>query len=333
MDFNFLGLVNRVLAMAGKTTVITLSDSVADDDYQVQMCVNDTLQDLSNILRIKTRLANFSFDTIAGQRVYAIPRFIKFPIIDLRQEQTATKLEFIDTPSYDMYVPKDNSSGDPLFYYIEGNAGVENQPNASDMTINFLAGTASDNSKVIVQGYNSSGVYKVLEVTLAGLTQVSTNYWDMLTMIEKITKPRNTEGSAHLQVSTDSVSNILYLDGSETTASFITIGLYPIPDKAITIYGRGYYKIPSLYNDNETPLGFDENCINAIIAGAYARYMKYDPKYMQEGMEALWGAYNNEILKIIDNDMRNPDQQVRFKSSRESSSKLNWARPINRYTI
>ena len=159
-----------------------------------------------------------------------------------------------------------------------------------------------------------------------GLTSVtSTNTYKT---VERVSK-RITTGN--ITLSTSTVTRVLILNAKETQSSILQVGLYPIPKDVITIYGRGWNKIPSLQYAYESPIGLAEDCINAIVAGTYARYMKFDPKFTQENIQSIWGVYNNEILKIVDNDMRNPDRMVRFKSSNEVASKIDWARPINRY--
>lgn len=327
MEFNFLGIVNRVLAMTGKALVTTLSTTTNKDDYSVQLCVNDTLQDLSNLLRIKSRMINFSFNTVAAQRVYPIPKQAKIPIYDLRQKQTGVKLGFIETNVYDEKVPNDVSSGDPLLYYIENAGGVQYQPASSGETINIVSSNSADTVKTIIQGYDTSGNYISEEVTLNGTSSVaSTNTYKT---VEKISKQVT---SGIVTYSTATITTVLKLGPRETQSSILQIGLYPIPSSVITIYGRAWAKIPSLVYDYDSPIGIGEDCINAIVAGAYARFMKFDPKYTQENIQSIWNVYSNEVMKIIDNDMRNPDRVVRMRSSREITSQIDWSRPINRHT-
>ena len=313
--------------MCGRTAVSSLSSSVADDDSHVQWCVNDTIQDLSNVLRIKSRMINFQFDTVIGQRVYPLPKQAKIPIYDLRQKQTGVKLGYMETEVYDANIPNDQSTGDPLLYYIEAAGGVSYQPASSGETINVVSSSAGDTSAVVLQGYDVANNYISEEVTLNGTSTVTSA--NTYKTVEKVSKQATT---GNVTLSTATVTTVLILNAKETQSIVMQIGLYPIPANVITIYGRAWSKIPFLQYAYDSPIGLGEECINAIVAGAYARYMKFDPKFTQENIQSIWGVYSNEILKIIDNDMRNPDRVVRMKSSRETGSKMDWARPINRYT-
>lgn len=326
MDFSFIGIVNRVLAMSKLTTVTSLTSLTANDDYKIQWCVNDTLKDLANILRIKTRMINFEFSTVASQRVYPIPKQAMFPLYDLRQKQSGIKLNFMETNVYDLLMPNDDSSGDPLNYYIESFAGTEYQPASTGETISVVSSNSGDTTKTVIQGYDTNGNYISEEITLTGTaTASSVNTYKT---VEKISK-QLTFGVITYSTAT---KTLLTLNANETQSMVQQIGLYPIPSGAITIYGRAWAKIPSLRYANETPIGIDEQHINAIVYGAYARFMRFDPKNLSESINAAFTAYEKEIAKIQDNDMRNPDRIPRMKSSREMVANLDWSRPINRTT-
>jgi hypothetical protein len=272
-------------------------------------------------------MINFQFDTVIGQRVYPLPKQAKIPIYDLRQKQTGVKLGYMETEVYDANIPNDQSTGDPLLYYIEAAGGVSYQPASSGETINVVSSSAGDTSAVVLQGYDVANNYISEEVTLNGTSTVTSA--NTYKTVEKVSKQATT---GNVTLSTATVTTVLILNAKETQSIVMQIGLYPIPANVITIYGRAWSKIPFLQYAYDSPIGLGEECINAIVAGAYARYMKFDPKFTQENIQSIWGVYSNEILKIIDNDMRNPDRVVRMKSSRETGSKMDWARPINRYT-
>ena len=327
MDFSFLGIVNRVLAMSKLTTVSALTTSSENNDYKVQWCVNDTLQDLANLLRIKKRMITFSFPTVAGQRVYPVPKQVMFPLYALRQKETGVKLTFMDTNLYDLLLPNDTSSGDPLNYYIESFGGSEYQPDSGGEQISIVSSNAGDTTKTVIQGYDVSGNYLSEEVTLTG-TSAGTSVNTYKT-VERISKSKTF---GYITYSTALTGTLSILNPNETQSMIQQIGLYPIPSSVITIYGRAWAKIPSLVYANEVPIGVDESHINAVVFGAYARFLRYDPKNLAETINAAFGLYEKEIMKILDNDARNPDSHPRMKSSREMVANLDWARPINRTT-
>ena len=117
MDFNYLGFVREILAMNKQSDVTALSTDHEEDAYKVQWCVNDTIADLNNILRLKARQSTFEFDTVVGQRTYVLTKKIQWPLLGLRQKVTDIPLTQMSAKEFDMLVPDDDSSGEPGFYY------------------------------------------------------------------------------------------------------------------------------------------------------------------------------------------------------------------------
>jgi hypothetical protein len=326
-DFNFLGLTNRVLGMAGQTVITSLSTDPAEDAYRVQLCVNDTIQDLSNVLRIKSRMSNYSFNTVVGQRTYALPKNIEYPVYDLVRQTDNMKLNFVETNIFDLMQPKPADATDnPSIYYLEGFFGVQIQPASTGEIVSMASSSASDiNIDVVIQGYDASGNYVEEVIVLIGTSTVtSTNTFSKINSISK----GNTTGSISF---TGSVSGtaFLTLNSYENSALFAHIGLHPVPNLIVNIVVRGFAKIPSLNSAYSVPVGLTERHINAIIAGTYARYMKYEPKYISDGANTLWGIYKDEIAKIVAADARILDYQPRMKQAGELT-RLYTFRPLDR---
>lgn len=326
-SFSYLGFVQRVLGMAGQAAITELSTVPGEDAYKVQDCVNDTIHDLSNILRIKSRLTTFSFNTVSGTRTYALPKSIEFPVHDLVRQTDNIKLDFMQTNIFDLQQPNPaDSVGNPSIYYLEGYFGVQVQPASTGELISVVSSSASDiNLSVVLQGYDTSYNYIEEKITLIGTTAVvSTNTFKVLNNISKET----TAGSVTF---TGSVSTTLFLtlNPYENSALFAHIGLHPVPNLVVSIIGRGYAKIPNMNTEYSVPVGLTERHVNAIVAGAYARYMKYDPKYIYDGAATLYDVYYDEVKKIISADARIYDSQPRVKQAGEMR-RIYVFRPLDR---
>lgn len=331
MQFNFLGFVNRVLNMCRQTPVTTFAGlTEASDAKKVMVCVNDTLQDLSNLLRVRGRLTTFSFPTVASQRVYCLPKSIEFPIYDLVQQTDDIKLEQFDTNYYDNLLPNPSSwSGNPTAYYLEGFYGVQTQPASTGEIISIVSDNSSDTSiNCTIQGYDTSNNYIEEEITLSGTVSVnSTNTYKTISNIYK-------DSSSGKVTFTGSVSTttFLTLTPSENSILFAHIGLHPIPSTVITIYGRGYARIPSLTNEYSVPVGLTERHINAIVLGSYARYIRYDAKFPQEAIPVTFQSYYDEIKKIVAMESLNPDLLTRMKRGNEIGNFYRF-RPLDRESV
>jgi hypothetical protein len=337
MDFNFLGFVNRLLNMCRQTVITTFTGLAADSDaYKCMICVNDTIQDLSNLLRIRGRLTTFTFPTVANQRVYCLPKNIEYPIYDLVQQSDDLKLEQFDTNYYDNLLPDPNDwKGNPTAYYLEGFFGVQTQIVSTgdnvlvqSYDVNGILNPADVYKNVFIQGYDVSGNYIEELVTLNALGEEST-----IQTFAKITNINKDATNGTIKVyESITLNQLLALAPTEKNFMFAHIGLHPIPNSVITIYGRGYAKIPSLTGEYSIPLGLTERHINAIILGAYARYMRYDAKYPQESITATFQSYYDEVKKIIAMDNVNPDLNQRMKRMSEKTSLYRF-RPLDRESL
>ena len=324
---DFLGVVNRVLQMCKQTYVDDFSGvSLGDDAYNVQTCVNDTLDDLSNILKVKTRMINFSLTTIVNQRTYTMPRRILFPVYSLRQSANDIKLKQMNTQDFDFHIPDDDNYGSPEVYYLDNFSGVASQPSSTVSTgIDIVSSDASDTSTITIQGYDSSGYYVSEEVILTGTTTVvSTN---VFLYIEKVSKDI-TDGN--ITLSENGGSTHIVLGAQEKSISVPVIGLHPIPSSIMTISGRGWMRIPELVNELDRPLGLEDNAANAVMLGTYARYLRYDTTNKYETINGAFGAYYDEVKKLIAYDTKDLDLYRRMRQPRESRRHMNRFNPLDR---
>lgn len=300
MDFNFLNFCNRLLMIAKRPPVTSFSTTVNADEYRCRLAINDAVQDLALLLRIKSRLIEFTFDTVASTRTYILPKRVMYPLYDLRQKESDVQLRQMVANDFGKFFPDDDDSGDPEWYYLEEAVGVNNQPASTGEQVYCVSSSASDTSVVVIQGYDTSNNYIVDEVTLSGTTAVaSSSTFKFISSISKIV----TTGTITFRNS-GSTTTYLTLSPKEYIRRSIMIGLHPIPDSAITIYGKGWEKIPALVNEYDVPVGLDTMHINAIIAGGIFHYMKYDPVVQRESLAGYKQDFYDEVKKIISVDKR-----------------------------
>lgn len=302
MAFYFLDFVNSVLAMGSRSSITALSTNADEDAYKAQACINQAINDLSLSLRIKSREIPFTITTVAGQRTYAIPRSVIYPLIDLRQKDSGMIIRPLATEDFDFLVPNDTSSGNPEYNYLDEFAGVNNQPLSSGEYIWTASNSADDTgNKIVIQGYDNyeTGYLTVENMTLNGTTPVQSE--NQYSKILSISKPI-TNGMVSFCNDDTSVTTVyLRLNPNEICARIPMIGLHPIPGSVMTIYGRGYMSTPALTSAYQSPAGFPENSENAIIANAFARFMETDPKQASISRVALWQLADKELQKLLMN--------------------------------
>jgi len=327
MDFNYLGFVNRILLMAKQESVDAITDDITTDAYKAQLAVQDCIDDLSNVLKVRSRRVNFTFESVVGQRTYYVPRQVLFPLISLKQKNTDVKIMQIDTREYDRLAPDDDSSGDPYYYYMDTMSALTTELPAGASTRLNLVSSALDYSNVIIQGWTATDQYTTEQVTLNGVVDVpTTTGWEKIYSISK----KKTDGSISFKDLLN-VTTYLRMDHLITDSRVIRIGLFPIPSKATTIYGRGYVRVPQLVYANEKPLGFTEDHINAIVNGSFAKFLRYDTTSNKETIETAMAIYNEEVRKLLALDKQNPDMNFRMRSSKEQRN-LHYFRPLDKFT-
>jgi len=328
MSMNYLSLVNRCLLQAKRTPVTSISSTVNSDAYRAQLAVNDTVQDMAHLLRIRSRMITFEFSTVAAQRTYVINKRMMFPFYTLRQKVTDLILAPANTRDVDRIATDDQSSGNPSNYYLEEFTSVDNQPASAGEKISSVSSSSADASVVVLQGYDTSDNYVTEEVTLTGTTAVaSSNTYKKISMISKGV----TTGSITFR-NAGSTTTYQTLSPQETFASQPVIGLNPIPSSVMTIYGRGWMTIPDLVHENSIPMGLNEQHLNALVRGSMARFMEYDPKYGDESVAGYYQRYYDEIQKITTFDQKD-GVTYRMQSPYMSGSVQTRFRPLSRRSI
>lgn len=330
MDFHFLGFTNRVLLMAKQTYVSDFSGvTLGSDAYNAQICVNDTIRDLSLLFKIKSRIVPFTITTVANQRLYALPKHIEYPIYSLRQQTSDVKMKQINTQEYDYLIPDPDEYGDPEFYYFDSYSPLIQDLSTDDAVNIAYNGTSVDGITITVQGYDALNCY-VTEEIIAPTTVAGTSYGSQqFSIITAITKIDKTDDAIIVTEQT-SGTVIAYLSENESTSIYSRIGLHPIPSSVMTLQGRGYIKINSLVNEYDVPSGLTEDFTDAIIMGAYARYLRYDSTRNIETVNNAFIAYEKELLKLRMKQNRDKDLFVRMRLPDEIRQNITRVRPVDR---
>ena len=325
MDFSYIGLTNRVLLMAKQQPISSISTDNTEMAYKAQLAINDVIRDLSNLLKIKTRLLTFTFDTTNETRTYVINKRIHFPFLNLRQKSTDEIITQMASEDFDYFVPDDSGTGTPGLYYLESFTGVKNQPASAGEVVYAVSDSASDTDTVVVQGYDTSDNYIVNEITLSGTTAVGSS--STFKFISSVSKPHTTGAVTFRNLGSTTTYEVL--NAKETHSRRLTIGLHPIPNGTITIYGRGWEKIPDLVNEYDVPAGLTEDHINAIKFGAFAHFMEFDPKIPSRQIDGYYQRYYDEVRKIVAEDKKS-DPQPYMKSPYRAMRLARTVRALNR---
>jgi hypothetical protein len=286
--------------MAKRTPVTSFSSTVNADEYKAKLAVNDCIQDLSNLMRIKARLVEFTFATVASTRTYVLPKRVRYPLYSMRNKTEDIEILPIDTHEFEFNEPDDDDSGSPEMYYLDEATGVSNQPAAAGEVIYAVSDSGSDSGTVVVQGYNVAGDYVADEITLSGTTAVASS--STFVKIESISKIATTGTITFRNLG--STTTYLTLSPKETHRRSMVIGLHPIPSAVETIYCKGHLSMPSMVNEYDVPVGLAEEHINAIMAGSLYHYMKYDPAFKREGLDGFKSDFYDEVKKIIGIDYK-----------------------------
>lgn len=294
MDYSYIGLINRILLMSKQTPITSIPTTVNSMGYKAALAVNDVIRDLSGILKIKTRETPFTFDTVASQRTYVLQKRIIYPFKNLRQKSTDEPINQMSAVEFDNFVPDPSGTGTPNLYYFEGFSGVKEQPAAAGETVYAVSDSGSDTGTVVVQGYDDNDNYVSDEITLTGTTAVAST--STFKKIDSVSKA-STTGTVTFR-NLGSTTTYETLSPKETASRRLTIGLHEIPSSAITIYGRGWTRLPDLVNEYDVPAGLTEDHINAIKFGAFAHFMEFDPKTPSRQIDGYYQRYYDEVTKI-----------------------------------
>jgi len=238
-----------------------------------------------------------SFSTVATTEDYMLPRDLdKVGLI--RQEETPVKLKHLPDEVFYRLVPKpSDSSGNPRWYRIWEEEGVSARLTATDK-ITVKSSSTSDTSSITVSisGYDSNGIKMSESLSLDGTSNVDSTITWLADRPLRISKSGVTVGDITVEDYLGNIGTLLILGKQERSPRFKVIGLYPIPDAAITVYLEYYTRIKRLVNAADVP-DIDEKWIYVVRLGALAKVRDYQNKPDAAAYQKLFADSVRSMVK------------------------------------
>lgn len=240
--------------------------------------------------------------TVASTEFYQLPRDLDEVFI-IRQTDTPKKLRFYPDEIFYKAVPNPTATGNPRIYRLWEEEGISTRLTTAD-TITIVSSSTSDTTqKVSIVGYNANGFIQSEELSLNGTTTVNGTLTYAANMPIRISKSANTVGYITVKEASGA-TNLVILGQEERSPRFKVVGLYPIPDAAITLYLEYYTRIRRLVNDTDVP-DIDDKWTWVIRLGGLAKVYQYQGK---EGLfnttQALYAA---GVRTMVKSDIGNSD--------------------------
>jgi hypothetical protein len=247
--------------------------------------------------RRKTTLA-----TAASTEFYQLPRDVdKIGLI--RQITTPTKINFIPDDLFYEYIPYPTATGNPRWYRIWEEEGVEVRLSTDDM-IEVLSSSSSDTSQTVrIVGYDTNGLLRTESLTLTGETAVAGTITYDAGKILRVSKSADTTGIITVREKTADTT-LVKLAPTERTARFKIISFYPIPSSAITLYIEYFTAIRRLEGDNDVP-DIPEKWLWLVRVGTMAKVYQYQNK--ESLFNTMQGIYATGVRAMVKSDMQNAD--------------------------
>lgn len=195
----------------------------------------------------------YTLATVASTETYTLSPLVDTSrIINFYEPNANQSYAAITDQEFRVHEPNPQS-GASYMYRLVGFSPVQYQPTAAD-EIDLVSNSASDTAVVVhIQGLNGSGVFVTENVTMNGLTPVSTTA--QFTKIMGLSKSASSVGtitvSSTIGITTTTLVAISPVDRSTTHP---LIALFNVPDSVRTCYYDFYMKLPNIYADNDCSL-------------------------------------------------------------------------------
>ncbi|MBU0598894.1 hypothetical protein KKF61_07990 [Patescibacteria group bacterium] len=254
-----------------------------------------------------------SFATVASTEFYQLPRDVDIVTI-VRQTSSPFKLSQVPDELFYDYIPNPTETGNPLFYRFWEQEGLEVRLSTDD-TLKVSSSSASDSSaiKVILSGYDTSGIKRSEELSLNGTTAVDgTITWDAGRSM-RISKSDDTAGLITVAEKTSSTT-LLVMGEHERSPRFKVIGLYPIPSSAITIYLEYYTSIRRLEHDSQVP-DINDKWLWVVKLGALTKIYQHQEPDSQRVITTQ-ELYRRGVESMVKSDLLQPDYIPHLRTHR-----------------
>lgn len=290
------------------STFKEIKDGVAETvrDSQIDALIGEYLNLTINeigtfhpwtFLRRKT-----TFPTVASQEDYQAPRDMD-KIGLLRQTTSPIKIKYIPDNLFYKYVPNPTAEGNPRWYRMWEEFGVETQLTADD-TIDIVSDSTSDDGstfKVTVTGLDANGVFQVETYVLDGTTVVAGT--KTFSKIIQVSKSCATTGTITVTENSGGTS-VVTLASWERSPRFKRVSFYPIPSAIITIYLEYYTRLKELVNDSDVP-NFDVKWHWVLREGTLAKTFQYQNK--EQSYALAQARYQQGLRQMKREDLLTPD--------------------------
>lgn len=251
----FIDHVNTVLEKLRETPITALSTDTSSEAYKAQACVRRAVKRVWNAKQWSFKYRNFTFDTVASQEAYLLPRLVG-EVYGLKSSASPYSMSVIREDDFDKYVPNPTSEGNPQFARLFEMVGVDEQPSSASIVTVVSSSTSDTTQKVLVKGLVGSYL-DTEELSLNGTTAV--NGAKSFSAIYAVTKSAETVGRVSLTSNAGGVTNVV-LGTQDRTVRMRKLRLYPIPSAAVTISVKNFGLPPALtqaYEDTEIPNRWD----------------------------------------------------------------------------
>lgn len=314
-------------------TRLDLRTRIATDTRETQ--INSTIDEYLNLTLQEIQDPTWAFEQIAGMRGYthkwsfnrrkytlatvASTEFYQLPrdldaIGLIRQTTSPAKIRYIPDELFYDYIPNPTATGNPKWYRMWEEEGVEARL-AADDTIEVVSSSTSDTSQTVrIVGKDSNGLPQTESLTLTGQTAVSgTITWNAGDVL-RVSKSASTVGTITVRRATGDTT-LVKLNPTELTARFKIISFYPIPSSVISLYLEYYARIRDLEGNDDVP-DIAEKWLWVVRIGTMAKVYQYQGKEsLFNTTQAMYGAGVRSMVKA---DMSQTDYIPTLKSSLSS---------------
>ncbi len=274
--------------------------------------------------RRKTTLA-----TVASTENYQLPRDCD-DISLIRQTSTPIKIRYIPDDLFYEWLPNPTATGNPKWYRIWEQEGVEVRLSAAD-TLEVVSSSTADTSQTVrIVGYDTNGLLRTESITLTGQTAAPTTPGITYAAgkVLRISKSADTTGVITVRKATLDVT-LVQLAPTETSARFKIVSFYPIPSSAITLYLEYFTHIRRLEGDNDVP-DLPEKWLWVVRLGTMAKVYQYQNKEsLFNTTQALFGA---GVRSMVREDLQNNDYIPSLRNQL-ANNKENWLTLLETPTI
>jgi hypothetical protein len=240
--------------------------------------------------------------TVASTENYQLPRDLD-DIGLIRQTTSPNKINFIPDDLFYEWLPNPTALGNPKYYRIWEQEGVEVRLSAAD-TLEVISSSVSDTTQTVrIVGKDANGLVLTESLTLTGTTVVAGTITYAAGSVLRVSKSADTVGIITIRKATADVT-LVKLAPTETSARFKVISFYPIPATAITIYLEYFTHIRRLEGDNDVP-DLAEKWMWLVRTGTMAKVYQYQNKEaLFNTTQALFAA---GLRSMVKEDMQNVD--------------------------